>query len=50
MKKPLWRPSRVNNLGKNTILVPTCWDHDQFSPYIFIAVNLVLAIFNLRSI
>ena len=36
--------------GENTILVPTFWDHGQFSPYILRAVNLVPAIFKSQSI
>ena len=36
--------------GENTVLVPTFWGHNQFSPYILVAVNLVPIIFNLQSI
>ena len=36
--------------GRNTILVPTFWDCNQFGPYILVAVNLVPIIFNLESI
>ena len=50
MTKPLWRPSHVNDLGENKILVHIFLDHSQFGPYIFIAVNLVYVIFNLESI
>ena len=38
---------KLNNKGKNTILVLTLWGHDQFGPYILVAVNLVHVIFNL---
>ena len=34
---------------ENTILVPIFWDHNQFSPYILVIVNLVPVMFNLES-
>ena len=37
-------------LGENTILVPIFLGHNQFGPYIFVAVSLVPIIFNLQSI
>ena len=36
--------------GENTILVSTFWSYDQFGSYIFVVVNLVHVIFNLKSI
>jgi len=41
---------QLYNLGENIILVLTFSGHVQFSPYILIAVNLVLVIFNLQLI
>ena len=35
--------------GENIILVPIFWDHNQFSPYILVIVNLVPVMFNLES-
>ena len=37
-------------LGENTILILTFWSRGQFGPYIFVTVNLVPIIFNLKSI
>ena len=36
--------------GENIILVLIFWDYGQFGPYILVAVNLVPAIFKLKSI
>ena len=41
--------SQTYFLGKNTILVPTFWGHNQFGPYILVAINLIPIIFNLQS-
>ena len=37
-------------LGENTTLVPTFWSPSQFDPYILVADNLILVIFNMQSI
>ena len=31
--------------GKNIILVPAFWSHNQFGPYILVAINLIPVIF-----
>ena len=36
-------------VGENTILVLTFQSHGQFSPYIFVAINLVHVILSLSS-
>ena len=43
---------RIFHFGtsQNTILVLTFLDHNQFGPYILVAINLILVIFIIESI
>ena len=36
--------------GEIITLVPTFWGYGQLRPYIFVAVNLIFVIYNLKSI